>query len=82
MPFSSTITLRTERIGKQRQVLGGFGVGDGEPGGREERSDIAATAAIPAVVTGGVTVVGHGQLGAAVGQVRARRFSRAPFWMM
>jgi len=37
-----------ESVREQREILGGFGVWDGKPGGGEESSDVAAAATVPA----------------------------------
>src|SRR2546430_5337106 len=47
---------------------------DLKPCGGEKRSDIAATAAVPAIVTGRMIVVLHRELSAAVGQIRDTDF--------
>src|SRR4029077_3267916 len=51
------------------QILGSFRIRDGEPGRRKESADIAATAAISAVVTSRMFVMRDRQLRAAIGQV-------------
>src|SRR5439155_24004914 len=63
-----------QSICEQRQVLGGFGFRNRKPGGRKKRPDIAAAAAVPAVMAAGMTIVCNRQLGAAIGQIRYTDF--------
>src|SRR5262249_38405563 len=58
-----------ECVGEERQILCSLRIRNREPGRREKGSDITAPAAVTAVVTRRVTVMGHIKLRKGVGQV-------------
>ena len=62
--------LSYESICEQDQVVGGLGLWDRKPRRREERPNIAAMGAIPAVMASKMTVVINRRLRATVRQIR------------
>ena len=74
MPFSSTITPRTSAFVSRVRFLVASASGIVNQVGEKKSSDVAAAAAIPAIVAARMTVVGNGQLRAAIGQIRDADF--------